>query len=344
MTSRLLIPLLVLFLSACDTTPPAPAPLEPQLAAVVPVRQFTAAQAMTVEFELLTSPGDIQSRVDLLWHYRGQFGDAAAERDANKHVLWLIEHQPRAAVLATPIAEIPALPDRTAFNEASALWDRQVAERGKDAIILGNAGVFYAPAEPDKAAPLLEKAVAWDPQSPVWIAHLARAYHALALASPADPEHRHARRSVQAFEQAIIKAKSPREKANLTIHLSVVAIDGVDLPKAQRAAHDLINLSPQLTDASDKAVALHAANIALGRVELINGRDSAAVEKLREAAAAIKGQDVFYSQLDMSLARGLFDKGHKLPVLEYLDVVHHITRSSEVSDWIGEIKASMLHR
>ena len=333
---------LALFLSACDTTPPAPLPLDPQLTAVVPMRQFTADQAMTMEFELLTSPSDIQSRVDLLWHYRSQFGDARAERDANKHVLWFIEHQPRAAVLATPIAEIPALPDRTAFNEASALWDKQVADRGKDAIILGNAGVFYASADPSKAVPLLEKAVAWDQESPIWIVHLAKAYHALALASPKDPEHRLARRSVQAFEQAIAKAKSPREQANLMIHLSAVAMDALDLPKAQRAANDLINISAQLTDASDKAVALHAANIALGRVELIEGRDNAALQHLSEAKAAIKGQDVFYSQLDMSLARSLLNKGHKLPVLQYLDVVHQITKSSEVGNWLGEIKASML--
>jgi len=333
---------LFLFLSACDTTPSAPAPLDPQLAAVVPKRQFTADQAMTMEFELLTSPNDIQSRVDLLWHYRSQFGDAAAERDANKHVLWFIANQPRAAVLATPIAEIPSLPDRTAFNEAAALWDKQVNDHGKDAIILGNAGVFFAATAPAKAVPLLEKAVAGDPQSPVWIVHLAKSYHALALASPTDPEHRFARQAVQAFEQAISKAKSPREKANLTIHLSVAAMDAVDLPKAQRAANDLINFSSQLTDASDKAVALHAASIALGRVELIHGRDDAAVAKLREAAAAIKGQEVFYSQLDMSLARGLLNEGHKLPVMGYLDVVYQITRSSEVGDWLGEIKASML--
>jgi|GEM_PF-6130033 len=337
--------IIVQFLAACEGTPQARPPLlDSRLAIVVPARQLTPPLASTLEFELLSSPNDIQTRVDLIWYYRGQFTDAGAEREANEHVLWLIEHQPRSAVLAAPVAEIASLPDRTAHRAAAVLWEEQIGERdnAKDAKVLGHAGIFFVSSNPAKAAALLEKAVALDEHSLTWIRHLARAYHALVNTTPLDPEHRYARSAVKAYEQALAQASSNRDKADLLIHLSVVAIEAVDLPKAQRAANDLVNIAPQLTEESDRAVALHAAHVALGRVELMSGQDDAAIAKLREAADAIKDRNVFFSQLDLTLARALLKKGHKLPVLEYLDVVHRITRASEVSDMISEIKASML--
>src|SRR5688572_20744277 len=99
----LLLACLLLLPCSCTSAPPLP-PDDPALASTVPARPLPAADAATLEARLLPQPNDLQSRIDLLWFYRGRFADPEAERKANGHVLWLIEHHPRAAVLATPAA------------------------------------------------------------------------------------------------------------------------------------------------------------------------------------------------------------------------------------------------
>ncbi len=160
--------LLLLLLPGCDSTADAPPQADPTLGYVVPVRQLEEQTALTMETSLLTTPGDIQARIDLLWYYRGQYGNPFAERGANRQIMWFIANKPRAAVLATPIAELPMVPDRAVYDEAKHIWLKHVDKNPKDPKILGNAGVFLWRDDTAQAVTLLEQAHLMEPDNAAW--------------------------------------------------------------------------------------------------------------------------------------------------------------------------------
>ena len=329
----------VFALTACKTTPPPPAIDDPDLAHVVPSRSFTDATAMTMEFQLLSSPHDLKSRVDLLWYYRGKFGDMQAEREANKHILWLIANQPRATVLATPIAEISPLPSGAAFDNARALWMGQVEANPEDSRILGNAGVFLLREDPTRAMPLLDSANKIDPNNTTWLKALAEGYRAQAMAREGKQRQLLVELSVSMYERAADRVRSVRERMAIFSRAASIARHLDDgCTKALSLAAKASALTGAIDSASDRAVVAHTSAVIAGLCSISQDRiDFARDSSIVAAGETLKNQSVSLTDLDMSLAQALLDRGEKNAVLVYLDQCAKATQSSEVRAWIEKI-------
>lgn len=329
----------VLALTACKSTPLPPAIDDPDLAHVVPSRTFTDATALTTEFQLLSSPHDLKSRVDLLWHYRVKFGDAQAEREANKHILWLITNQPRAAVLATPIAEISTLPNSAAFDSARAMWLGQVEAHPEDSRILGNAGVFLLREDPTRAMPLLDSANKIDPNNTTWLKALAEGYRAQAMATEGQQRQLLAELSVSMYERAADRVRSVRERMAIFSRAATIARHLDDgCTKALSLSGKASALTSAVDSTSDRAVVAHTSAVIAGLCAISSNRiDFARDSSIVAAGETLKNQSVSLTDLDMSLAQALLDRGEKNAVLIYLDLCANATQSSEVRAWIEKI-------
>jgi hypothetical protein len=337
----LLLPLLLLGpLGGCKSSSPLPPDDDPAIATVMPSRQLTEDQALTLEFEVMTSPANIPYRVDLLWHYRGRFADPQAERLANRHVLWLTANRPRAAVLATPVAEIPTVPDRTAYEEAKALWTRHVEANPKDAAILGHAGIFFRREEPGRATELLERAAALAPDELTWLVHLAEAYRDAALSAGGDRRELSARLSLQMFERSVARAPSERQRMNLLLRAATLAGKTEDQrDEAVVLAGQAQGLLDKLEAGPDRAAFEHNIHVITGLHRLRHQKLEEAKESLALAEASIRGQSLSLSDLDLSLAAGLLEAGEKDVVLRYLAACETATRSAEATNWSRSIRA-----
>ncbi len=127
--------------------------------------RLSASGAAELESRISKRPNDLENRLRLLSYYAGQsaWGDIASVRTARaRHVLWLIEHEPKAAIFtyATRIHTIqPAggpLADPAGFQAAKDAWQRQVAGNPKDASLKRNAAEFLEIHDPAAAEALLQ--------------------------------------------------------------------------------------------------------------------------------------------------------------------------------------------
>ncbi len=90
----------------------------------------------------------------------------------------------------------------------------------------------------------------------------------------------------------------------------------------------------------DVALVIHAWHITIGLHHVATGQvDVARNVDLVAAAASIKDQFVALSDLDMTLAKELLDRGHKDAVIAYLEACATATQSSEATRWVETVKA-----
>ncbi len=334
-----LVLLLAFLLAGCDSTPSAPPTPDVTLSYVVPSRTFSEGSALTAETELLTAPGQIQTRIDLLWYYRGQFGNPYAERAGDRQVLWFIENKPRAAVLATPIAELSLVPDRSSYDAAKAVWLRHLEGNPKDGRILGNAGVFLWRDDVAKAVPLLEQAHQLEPENADWPQALAEAYRKQAMAAAGPQRQALAKLSLAMYERAADRAASVRQRMILFARAGSIARHIGDQGEAAVAiVGKAVELAQTLEPGPDRALIEHASHVTLGLFYLnINMPDIARDTCLASAARVIEHQFVSLSDLDMTLAKELLARGEKEAVIKYLAACAKATRSSEAMRWIETI-------
>ncbi len=128
--------------------------------------QLSAGEAADLEGKVSRKPGDLEDRLRLLSFYaRRQDGpDMQAIRTARgSHILWLIRHEPKAAIfsVATRVYALqPAggpLADAAQFETAKEAWQSQISSHPKDIEIKRNAATFFEITKPELAAQLLKQ-------------------------------------------------------------------------------------------------------------------------------------------------------------------------------------------
>lgn len=122
--------------------------------------KLSAAAAAELESEVAKKPSDLENRLRLLSYYAGQ---GASVRDARaRHVLWLIQNEPKAAVfmVATRVYAIQPtggpLADPAGFQAVREAWRQQIAKYPNDAKIKRNAVDFLDVHDPEAAEALLQ--------------------------------------------------------------------------------------------------------------------------------------------------------------------------------------------
>jgi tetratricopeptide (TPR) repeat protein len=298
---------------------------------------LTDADASTLESHLLRKPTDEQARVDLIWHYRGRFGDSAAQDAADRHVLWLIEHQPAAAVLASPAGQIAAFPDRAAFNRAKELWQRHI-DGSADPKVLGNAGVFFAGDDVERAASLLDKAQAGDAASLVWPMHLGDVQLDRAAALQGLQRRLAAAAALAAYQRAIRLSQSDAQRLDLLQRAAGAALAaelGEESLGYIEQARQLIAAQP---DDGDAAAARHNLWVTQGRCALQQRKADEAAACLLKAGQSLGNHRVLLSQVNMALAAELLAAGKRVEVSKYLAACEAAAPGSGVKAWMEAIE------
>jgi TonB family protein len=129
-------------------------------------KALSAAAAAGLERNVESHPGDSPSRIKLLAYYAAQVGtpEAATAKSARlKHILWLIEKDPKEGFgvfeVATGIARVncqgDALADPESFDQAVTKWSEAVSKHSKDDAVRLNAARFVETCKPERAVELV---------------------------------------------------------------------------------------------------------------------------------------------------------------------------------------------
>jgi hypothetical protein len=86
----------------------------------------------------------------------------AAEAAQVRHVLWLIERNPRSSTLGM-FGRIPSFRAQSDFESAKKLWQQHLAAFPDDVRILKNAGLFYFAEDPETSLQLQQRVVEIQP-------------------------------------------------------------------------------------------------------------------------------------------------------------------------------------
>lgn len=126
--------------------------------------RLTTPAVAELERKIEQEPRDLEGRLRLLAYYSGAVGASEPERARAaraRHVVWLVEHEPKAAVfeLATRVYAIQpaggALADEAGFQAMRAAWAKQVAARPDDAQVKRNAASALDVHDPETVEKLL---------------------------------------------------------------------------------------------------------------------------------------------------------------------------------------------
>jgi hypothetical protein len=141
---------------------------------------LSRAQADALEASLAANPEDLSARAKLLgFYFRGGprlIGYPAAIEARAKHILWLIDHHPDAAIFelseTTIDREGHSLADPSGYERAAAAWIEQAQRHGGNVAVLGHAAKFFQLSDKARALALLRQARDVEPGNPQWSAHI----------------------------------------------------------------------------------------------------------------------------------------------------------------------------
>ncbi len=297
--------------------------------------------ARKAEEQLQTNPDDLSLRSRLLEYYSSkQFESRTARKVWQRHVLWLIEHHPEAAVLGQPYGELDSILDGEAFVQGKKLWLKHVEEEPKNLDILGNAADYFLICETDTSEQLLQKAKALDPKNPKWSSRLGHLYALGMNDAPGDARKANAAKALEQFENALRLTDNADDRAYLLKSTARAAFEAGALDKARTYAEEMLKSAASKHD-PDYGNDVHQGNLILGRIALRAGD----VEKAKAFLLAA-GNTPGSPQLDsfgpnMTLAKELLERGEKDAVIKYLQLCDKFWESGHmrVKEWLAAIQA-----
>jgi hypothetical protein len=138
--------------------------------------RISPSEIARLETELESRPDDLALRARLLTHYFQHAMPAARMR----HILWVVEHRPETRLAGSPVVRLDPrggpLNTRGDYEKVRSVWLQQTAARPNNPAVAGNAGQFFEPEEPARAAGLLERAWLLDRDNKMRLAALAAFY------------------------------------------------------------------------------------------------------------------------------------------------------------------------
>lgn len=292
--------------------------------------RLSAEEAQTLEKQLEANPDDLVSRAQLLGYYWSK-RDLEARQ---KHVLWIIENRPEAAIADSPYALLDPYIDVQVYPTAKAAWLRQTEKFQEDARVLGNAATFFLIHDREQARSFLEKAQSIEPDNPHWAERLGQLYR-LETQSARNSEEKQeaAATALKYFEAALEATKQEVKRVYLLVDAARMSFAAGETEKAESYATELLSTSSQ-------GNAVHHGNLILGRLALKSGDIDKAKEYLIAAGKTPGGPTLNSFGPNMALAKDLLEKGESEVVLEYFELCSHfwMDRQGRLKQWTKEVK------
>lgn len=308
--------------------------------------QMTAKDADSLEEALNKHPDDLTVREELIKYYFEKILTSKMpelEEKWERHVLWLIEHNPESELAGLPDAEF-MLEGSTGsiegYQRGKQLWLQQVDRHPDNQPILHNAAQFLSLYDGKTSRELLEKAWAIDPSDGQTASALAQSYEReREQVTSTEEKTGLAKKALSIRERALEKVDGEQRFYELA-EVATSAFEAGEPEKAKEYATELLQSAQKSNIDWNYGNALHKGNIVLGRVALSRGDIVGAKQHLL-AAGEIPGSP----QLDsfgpnMTLAKELLEKGEREVVLTYLQSCGKFWKmgGDELQRWIATIK------
>ena len=300
--------------------------------------ELTAAQAETLENQLVENPQSLGARAQLLGYYY-LTGSNDPEKHA-EHVLWFIRNMPESEVLGGPLAQILPRLNPDGYLEAKAEWLRLSEENPDAVVLLQYAADFLRVYDPALSVGLLERAEAVEPANPHWATELGGLHWRKAHNRFRGSDVTGAARALADFERAY-ELSDTAGRANLMPDLAVTAFVAGDHRKARSHAEAMLAAIPPKPRGGKF---IHYGNLVLGRIALSEGDLEEAGARLL-AAGRMQGAPLrTFRGPDMALAKALLERGEPQVVLRYLELCLDIWErgQEDLRDWIVLIEAGRI--
>ncbi len=304
-------------------------------------RNMTPQQAEKLEAQVAADPDDLTARTRLLEYYMMRQYRSPDDRAAReRHVLWIIEHQPEAEVAGEPEGSLDRILNPAAYGKASDLWRKQVKENPKNVTIISHAARFFTLHDRPTAESLYQQAIALEPDNPAWPQRLAHLYGL-------DSLHRDqvnivmARKSLAAYKQALEKVTRSRRASVLT-DAAKMAVRAEAWKEAKDYATEVLDAAMEGSASWNFANAIHDGNMVLGLVALHDGNVGQAEKYLLQAGKSTGSPQLSSFGPNMTLAKALLEKGRQEAVIDYLELCGKFWTKSKTDEWIGVIKAGQV--
>jgi len=305
-------------------------------------REAFTQQVQSLEQRVKSNPEDADARGALLELYGTEsihfMPLTEAGKAARPHALWLIEHQPQSDALlaAAPFLQV----DPEGYQQAAALWAKQVEQDPDDPVVLEHAGQFYAISDRARAEELFVRVLQLEPGQTMTATMLSTLYQRDEDQATI-PEQRAAiaRKRVAVMANSLDHATAESRFDGL-IDLAEAEWDANDVERAERYAHELLDSSSNYKGQWNYGNAIHKGNLILGRIRLRQGRIADAKDYLLASGRTPGSPQLDSFGPNMILAKELLEKGERDVVLEYFDSCGKfwLMGKDELNAWRAAVK------
>jgi tetratricopeptide (TPR) repeat protein len=307
-----------------------------------------AQQVQSLEQRVKSKPEDADAREALLRLYGTESLNFMPLSEASKavrpHGLWLIEHQPHSYALAYTVAFLMRQVDPEGYQQAAALWTKQVEQAPDDPVVLQNAGFFYANSDRARAEELFVRILQFEPGQTSAASTLTSLYE-LDEDQATTPEQKAAiaRKRVAVMANSLDQANAENRFDGL-ISLAQAELDANDLVRAEKDAHELLDSSSNYKKQWNYGNAIHQGNLILGRIRLRQGQIADAKDYLLAAGRTPGSPQLDSFGPNMTLAKELLEKGERDVVLEYFDLCSKFWQMGQdkLNAWRAAVKQSKI--
>jgi tetratricopeptide (TPR) repeat protein len=286
--------------------------------------RITANDAKALEEGLNTNPDNLAARQELISYYFMEMITSRKpelEEKREQHIFWLIEHHPESELAGSPEAGIMPMGlsgGTEGYQRGKQLWLQEVEKHPDDQRILCNGAQFLSLFDGKIARRLLEKALVLDPSDTETSSKLAESYEReRALVSPPEEKATLAQKAVSVRERGLENAGSERRFYELGA-LATAAFEAGETTKAQQYASELLLSAQKFKNDWNYGNALHEGNVVLGLIALQRADIAGAKEHLLAAGQTPGSPQLNSFGPNMTLAKGLLEKGEREVVLTYL--------------------------
>ncbi len=282
------------------------------------LRGFLAPDQVTaLEQKLTADPKDSMARQQLVTHYtRDQFRSTEARQARQRHILWLIENQPKVQLRGPDFSLNPAL-DGPAYEEGKQLWLKQVQGAPNDVDLLERAANYLLLNDRAKAEEFFKKAEALDPTNAQWPERLAHLY-GLNISTRQGIDRNAAKQALAAMRRA--QRAATGDGLTQLINLAKYAYAAGETAEAKQYAEQILETAPQHVGKWNHGNAVHEGNVVLGRIALQEGDRERAKEFLLTSGRTPGSPQLNSFGPGMSLASELLQQGESETVLRYLEL------------------------
>ena len=308
--------------------------------------RITAKDAKVLEEGLNTDPDSLAAREELIRYYFMETLTSRKpelEEKREQHIFWLIEHHPESELAGSPEAGIMPMGlsgSTEGYQCGKQLWLQEVEKHPDDQRILRNAAQFLSLFDAKIGRELLEKALAFDPSDPETSSRLAQSYELERMLTGSPQEKATlAQKAVSVRERGLEKA-DPEHRFYELGALATSAFEAGETAKAQKYASELLLTAPKFKNDWNYGNALYEGNVVLGRVALERGDIAGAKEHLLAAGQTPGSPQLNSFGPNMTLAKGLLEKGEPDVVLAYLQSCGKFWKmgGEKLQAWMATIK------